>query len=65
MHRILNGFKIPIFQCKSYFTQFIFIDKYLKFKEIEYFIHYIKFKMWLDLFYINAFIFNIETQIGR
>ena len=30
---------------KFHFSQFIFIDKYLKFKEIEYFIHYIKFQI--------------------
>ena len=33
------------FQWKIHFSQFIFIYKYLKFKEIEYFIHYIKFEM--------------------
>ena len=40
------------------FSQFIFIDKYLKSKEIEYFIHYIKFEMWLVLFYLNSFFFQ-------
>ena len=33
------------FQWKIHFSQLIFIDKYLKFKETEYFIHYIKFEM--------------------
>ena len=31
---------------KFYFTLIIFIDKYLKFKEIEYFIYYIQFEIW-------------------
>ena len=48
-----NGFKIPFFLAMEiynlYFSQFIFIDKYLKFKEIGYFIHYIKFEMCLIL----------------
>ena len=30
---------------KNPFFSSIFIDKYLKFKEIEYFIHYIMFEM--------------------
>ena len=30
---------------KNPFFSSIFIDKYLEFKEIEYFIHYIKFEM--------------------
>ena len=30
---------------KSFNSQFIFTDKYLKFKEIEYFIQFIKFEM--------------------
>ena len=28
---------------ENLFVQFIFIDKYFKFKEIEYLIHYVKF----------------------
>ena len=35
------------------FHQFIFIDKYLKFKEIVYLIHDIKFEMCRALFYVN------------
>ena len=53
MHKIPNGFKISFSQWKIYFSQFIFTNKYLKYKEIEYFIHYILF-----------FIFNSETQVG-
>ena len=30
---------------KNYFFQFITIDKYLKFNELEYIIHYVKFEM--------------------
>ena len=29
------------------------MDEYLKFKEIEYLIHYVKFEMWPALFYVN------------
>ena len=43
MHRIPNGFEIPFFPWKINFSQFI--DKYLKFKEIKYFIHYVKFEL--------------------
>ena len=39
------GSKFHFSQWKINFSQFIFIDKYLKSKEIEYFIHYIKFEM--------------------
>ena len=37
-----NGLKIYCSKWKTDCSQFIFIDKYLKFKDIEYFIHYIK-----------------------
>ena len=37
-------------QWNVHFFKFFFIDKYLKFKEIDYFIHYIKFEMWLAYF---------------
>ena len=43
---------------KVYFSQFIFIDEYLKVKETEYFIHYINFEMWPVLFYINFLYFH-------
>ena len=50
---------------KINFSQFIFIDKYLKCKEIEYFIHYIKFEMWLALFYVNSlFLSTAELKLG-
>ena len=29
------------------------MNTHLKFNEIEYFIHYIKFEMWLALFHVN------------
>ena len=47
------GSKFNFFQQKIHFYQFIVIDKYLKLKEIAYFIHYIKFEMWVVLFYVN------------
>ena len=40
-----KGSKYHFTQWKIQFSQFNFNDKYLKFKEIEYFIHYIKFEM--------------------
>ena len=43
---------------KFHFSQFIFIDKYLKFKEIAYLIHYIMFEKWPVLFYVNSFYFQ-------
>ena len=42
MHRIFNWFKIPFFPMEMLF---IFIGKYLKFKEIEYLIHYVEFEL--------------------
>ena len=38
---------------KVHFCQFIFIDRYLKFKEIEYFSHYIKSETWPAFFYVS------------
>ena len=35
-----------------------FSDKYLNFKEIEYFIHYVKFEMRPALYYINFLYFQ-------
>ena len=43
---------------KIYFAQFIFIDKYLQFKEIEYFIRYVKFELAPALFYVNSLYFQ-------
>ena len=45
MWSIPNELKIPFFQWKIYFALFIFIDKYLNFTEIEYFICYVKFEI--------------------
>ena len=39
------GSKFLFFQWKIHFSQLISIDKYLKFKQIENFIHYIKCEM--------------------
>ena len=46
--------KLYLSQWKIYFSQFILIDKYLKFTEMEYLIHYAKFEMWPALFYVNS-----------
>ena len=48
-----RSLKFHFSQWKIHLSQLIFIDKYLKFKEIEYFIRHINFKMWLSLFYAN------------
>ena len=52
------GSKFYFSQLKIHFSQFIFIDKYLKFKSIENFSHYIKSEMWPSLFYVYAFYFQ-------
>ena len=51
--------KFHFSQWKIHFSRFfIFIDKYLKFKEIKYFIHYIEFEIWPALFYVNSLYFQ-------
>ena len=37
--------KFHFFQWKIYFPKYIFMDKYLKFKGIEYVIHHVKFEI--------------------
>ena len=44
--------KFHLSKWKTYFSQFI--DKFLKTEEVEYLIHYVKFKMWPALFYVNS-----------
>ena len=39
---------------KIEFSEFIFIVKYSKFEEIEYFIDYGKFEMWQTLYYVSS-----------
>ena len=39
------GSKFIFSQLKMYFSQLVFVDKYLKFKETEYLIHYVEFEM--------------------
>ena len=55
MRRIPNELKIPFIQMEKIFSHFI--DKYLKIEEVEYLIHYVQFKMWLALFYVNYLCF--------
>ena len=43
MHRIPSELKIPFIQMENIFFP---IDKFLKIEEVEYLIHYVKFKMW-------------------
>ena len=47
--------KFHLSKWKTYFSQFI--DKYLKIEEVEYLIHYVKFKMRSALFYVNSLCF--------
>ena len=53
--RIPNQLKIPFIQMEKIFSQFI--DKYLKIEELEYLIHYVKFKKLPALFYVNSLCF--------
>ena len=39
------GSKFHLFQWEIHLSQFIILDKYLKFKEIKYFFNYINFEM--------------------
>ena len=51
-----SKFHLP--KWKTYFSQFT--DKFLKIEEVEYLIHYVKFKMSSALFYVNPSIFLIH-----
>ena len=44
--------KFYLSKWKTYFSHFT--DKFLKFEEVGYLIHYVKFKMWPALFYVNS-----------
>ena len=54
--------KFHLSKWKRYFSQFI--DKFLKIEEVEYLIHYVKFKMWQALFYVNSFCFPNIFDFG-
>ena len=56
MRRIPNDLKIAFIQMEKKFF-FQFIDKYLKIHDVEYVIHYVKFKIWRALFYVNFLCF--------
>ena len=43
MHRISDELKIPFIQMEKKFSHFI--DKFLKLEEVEYLIHYVKYKI--------------------
>ena len=58
------GLKFHFSQWKINFSQFIFIDKYLKSKEIEYFIHDIKSERWLVLFYVHSYFLLTVELLG-
>ena len=58
---VCTEFPVPL---KFDFSRFIFIDKYFKSKEIEYFIHDIKFEMWLVLLYVHSyFLSTVELKL--
>ena len=48
--------KIPFIQMENIFSQFI--DNLLKIEEVDYLIHYVKFKMWPALFYVDPLCFS-------
>ena len=48
--------KFHLSKWKTLFSQFI--DNFLKLEEVEYLIHYVKFKMWPALFYVNSLYFS-------
>ena len=52
-----NEPKSPFIQMENIVLQFI--DKFFEIEEVEYLIHYVKFNMWPDLFYINFLSFPI------
>ena len=54
--------KFHLSKRKIYFSKFI--DKYLKIEEKKYLIHYVKFKTWPVLFYVNALCFPIIFEFG-
>ena len=56
MRRIPNELKIPLKNLHENIL-FQFIDKFLKIEEVEYLIHYVKFKMWPALFYVSFLFF--------
>ena len=55
MRRLPNELKTPFIQMENIFPQFT--DKFLKIEEVEYLTHYVKFKMWPALFYVNSLCF--------
>ena len=58
MRRISDELKIPFIQMEKIFSHFI--DKFLKLEEKEYLIHYVKYKIWPALLYVNSIcLFNI------
>ena len=50
------GSKFHFSQWKIHLSWYIFIDKYLKFKEIECLIYYIKYEKWPALYYVKFWI---------
>ena len=40
-----------------------FIDKFLKIEEVEYLFHYVKFRRWPALFYVNSLCFSNKFSL--
>ena len=57
------GSKFHFSKWKTYFTQFI--DKFLKFEEMEYLIHHVKVEMWPALCKFPILFSPVKLKLGR
>ena len=62
MLKISNGFKIPFFPIEN-ISQFI--DEILKFEEMEYLIHHVKFEMWPALCKFSFLFWTEKLELGH
>ena len=58
-----TGSKYYFYQWKTYFTQFI--DKFLKFKEMENLIHHVKIEMWPALLKFPILLSAVKSKLGH
>ena len=56
-----NELKVPFIQMENIFPQFI--DKFLKIEEVKYLFHYVKFRRWPALFYVNSLCFSNKFSL--
>ena len=62
--KFLIGSKFYFFpHWKTYFSQFI--EKFLKFEEMEYFIHHVQFEMWPALCKFPALSSTVKLKLGN